>query len=82
MSADEHRPASAETLAEEARLWDSGALRPSDWFDAPEAVPRIAESLTVSITMSKRMLAVPGRSQGAKALASARLRTAGCMSES
>ena len=58
MSADEHIPASAETLAEEARLWDSGALRPSDWFYAPEAVPRSAESATVSITVSKRMLAV------------------------
>ena len=58
MSADEYIPASAETLAEEARLWDSGALRPSDWFDDPKAVPRSAESATVSITISKRMLAV------------------------
>ena len=57
-SNNEYIPASAETLAEEARLWDSGALRPSDWFDAPEAVPRSAESTTVSITISKRMLTV------------------------
>lgn len=52
------KPASDEKLAEEARLWDSGALRPADWLDAPRAVPRIAESATVSVRLPKRTLAV------------------------
>ena len=51
-------PASNDALAEEARLWDSGVLRPSDWFDAPDGVPRSAERATVSVPMSKRTLAV------------------------
>ena len=58
MNLKEYKPATDEKLAEEARLWDSGALRPGDWLDAPRAVPRIAESATVSIRMPKRTLAV------------------------
>ena len=73
---NEYIPASNDALAEEARLWDSGALRPSDWFDAPDGVPRSAERATVSVPVSKRTLAV------LDALAAARLRTAGWMSES
>lgn len=55
---NEYIPASNDTLAEEARLWDSGVLRPSDWFDAPDGVPRSAERATVGIRISKRTLAV------------------------
>lgn len=58
MNSKEYKPATDEKLAEEARLWDSGALRPSDWLDAPSAVPRIAESATVSVRLPKRTLAV------------------------
>ena len=53
-----YKPAPGEKLAEEARLWDSGALRPADWLDAPRAVPRFAESATVSVRLPKRTLAV------------------------
>lgn len=55
---NEYVPASNDTLAEEARLWDSGALRPTDWFDAPDGVPRSAERATVGIPVSQRTLAV------------------------
>lgn len=58
MSAKEYMPASNDALAEEARLWDGGALRPRDWFDAPESVPRSAGRATVGIPVSKRMMAV------------------------
>ena len=58
MKSNEYIPASNDTLAEEARLWDSGALRPSDWFDAPDAVPRSGERAAVGIRISKRTLAV------------------------
>ena len=58
MKPNEYIPASNDALAEEARLWDSGVLRPSDWFDAPDGVPRSAERATVSVSVSKRTLAV------------------------
>ena len=58
MNHKEYIPASNDALAEEARLWDGGALRPSDWFDAPDAVPRSAERAAVGIPVSKRTLAV------------------------
>ena len=54
----EYKPASNDALAEEARLWDSGALSPAGWLDAPDAIPRNADSATVSIRLSKRTLAV------------------------
>ena len=55
---EEYKPARDAKLAQEARLWDGGALRPADWLDAPDAVPRSAESATVVIRLPKRTLAV------------------------
>ena len=57
MKPNKYIPASNDALAEEARLWDSGALRPSDWFDAPDAVPRSGERAADSIGVSKRRAA-------------------------
>lgn len=53
----QYKPASNDALAEEARLWDSGALSPAGWLDAPDAIPRNAESAIVSARVSKRTLA-------------------------
>ncbi|HEY2785566.1 MAG TPA: CopG family antitoxin [Fimbriiglobus sp.] len=45
-------------LAEEARRWDARELTPAGWRDAPDAVPRAAESVAISIRLPKPMLAV------------------------
>ena len=50
----QNKPASNDALAEEARLWDSGALSPAGWRDAPDAIPRNADSATVSARISRR----------------------------
>jgi len=43
-------------LAEEAAAWTDGRLTPEDWQDAPEAVPRAAESKAISIRLPVEML--------------------------
>ena len=58
MNSKGYIPASAEKLAQEARLWDGGALRPAGWLDATDAVPRSAASATVVLRLPKRTLAV------------------------
>ena len=46
---------SDEELAKEATRWSQGA-RPTDWVDAPDAVPRNAESVSISMRVPGRML--------------------------
>ncbi len=58
MNSDNYVPASKEQLAREALLWDSGSLRPDDWIDAPEAVPRSGAATPISIRVPTQMLAV------------------------
>jgi hypothetical protein len=50
--------ATDEELAREAQLWESGAMTPSGWEDAPGAVPRVAESVPISIRLPRRLLAI------------------------
>ena len=45
-------------LAREAERWDKREGSPSDWEDAPELVPRVGESVAVSIRMPKQLLAI------------------------
>jgi len=45
-------------LAEEARRWDSRELTPAGWEDAPEAVPRVKASESISLRLPKVMLAI------------------------
>jgi hypothetical protein len=47
-----------EELAREAERWDKREVSPTDWEDAPELVPRVGESVAVSIRMPKQMLAI------------------------
>ena len=58
MSSDNYVPASKEQLAREASLWDTGNLRPDDWTDAPEAVPKSGCATQISIRVPTQMLAV------------------------
>lgn len=45
-----------EELAREAERWDKREATPSDWDDAPDLVPRPAESVAVSIRLPKQLL--------------------------
>ena len=45
-------------LAEEAHRWDSGEQTPAGWVDAPDAVPRAAESVPISIRVPAPMLTI------------------------
>lgn len=45
-------------LAAEVRAWEDGTRTPAGWRDAPEAVPRAAESRAVSVRFPTRMLAL------------------------
>ncbi|MCI0741643.1 MAG: ribbon-helix-helix protein, CopG family [Gemmataceae bacterium] len=47
-----------EELAREAQLWDSREATPADWDDAPDSVPRAAESEAFSIRLPKKQLAL------------------------
>lgn len=47
-----------EELAEEARRWDEREVTPAGWEDAPEAVPRVKESVAISIRLPRRMIEV------------------------
>ena len=57
---DENGRATNEELAEEARKWVSGELKPTDagWEDAPYAVPRHQEAQQISIRLPKVMVAI------------------------
>lgn len=50
------RKETAAELACEAREWDRGDRSPDDWVDAPEAVPGVAASTTISLRVPKQML--------------------------
>lgn len=43
-------------LAEEAAAWDRREIDPREWEDAPEAVPRHAESRAISIRLPVAMV--------------------------
>src|SRR5260370_36273374 len=45
-------------LAAEAKAWDERKRTPAGWQDAPEAVPRAAESVAISIRLPLKMLAI------------------------
>jgi hypothetical protein len=45
-------------LAAEAKLWDERKLTPANWHDAPEAIPRAAESIAISIRLPRNMVAI------------------------
>src|SRR5260370_42283226 len=47
-----------EELAREAERWSKREIAPSDWEDAPDLVPRAAESIAVSIRLPKQLLAI------------------------
>ena len=49
---------SAEEMAEEARLWAEGEAPPGSLVDAPDAVPRAKESVSLSIRLPRRMVEV------------------------
>ena len=48
--------ASDEELATEAKRWASRDFEPSEWIDAPEAVPRQGAATPISIRIPTRML--------------------------
>lgn len=52
------KKASAEELASEVQKWESGAYADESWKDAPEAIVRQSESVSVSIRFPKQMLDV------------------------
>ena len=58
MTESKYTPASDERLAREAEQWDSGVLEPSEWMDAPEAVPRQGAATPISIRIPTRMLKI------------------------
>ncbi len=56
MSSSAYKPASAKTLEREARAWDSQAVTPRGWKEAPEAVPRAKASTAISLRVPTPML--------------------------
>ena len=58
MNAHNYEKASDEQLAQEARLWTDGTLRPDDWADEPDAVPRSGATTPISIRLPTRMLSI------------------------
>jgi hypothetical protein len=49
---------SAEEMAEEARRWAKGEVLPGSLVDAPDAVPRAKESVSISIRLPRLMVEV------------------------
>src|SRR6266446_5674320 len=47
-----------EELAEEARRWDHREVTPAGWEDAPEAVPRAKESVSINIRLPRQMVEI------------------------
>ena len=58
MTEREYITASDKQLVNEAEQWDSGVLEPSEWMDAPEAVPRQGAATPISIRIPTRMLKI------------------------
>lgn len=58
MTESKYTPTSDEQLAREAEQWSSGELEPSEWIDAPEAVPKRGASTPISLRVPKRMLTI------------------------
>jgi predicted DNA binding CopG/RHH family protein len=54
--ANQERRATPEELAQEATAWADGSNTLKGWEDAPEAVPRQAESTMISIRMPTKVL--------------------------
>ena len=52
----EYTPTSAEKLECEARDWQPGVLTPTDWHDAPEAVPGAGALRSISLRVPEQML--------------------------
>jgi hypothetical protein len=52
------KSATDQALAEEAKLWDERKLTPADWHAAPDAVPRAAESMPISIRLPCQMVTI------------------------
>jgi hypothetical protein len=52
------KTATDQQLAQEAKLWDERKLTPAGWQDAPDAVPRVGESMPISIRLPGRMVAI------------------------
>jgi predicted DNA binding CopG/RHH family protein len=50
--------ATDQELAEEAKSWDERRLTPAGWQDALEAVPRVEESIAISIRLPRQMLTI------------------------
>ena len=50
------RRMTSEELQQEAEGWDSRKVDPHDWEDAPEAVPRAAQSVQISLRLPKKLL--------------------------
>ena len=45
-------------LVQEVQDWESGQIDPRDWIDAPERIPRVGESESISLRMPKKLLAI------------------------
>ena len=58
MSTSNYERASREELEREAEDWDRGVLTPRDWQDAPEAIPRVGASTSISLRVPNDMLAI------------------------
>jgi hypothetical protein len=50
--------ASNQELAEEARRWDQREIMPTDWEDAPDAVPRAKEAIQINIRLPRQMVEI------------------------
>ena len=58
MSQRKHRAPSPDALAREASEWDRRLRSPHDWIDAPEALPRLGVSTTISLRVPNQMLSI------------------------
>ena len=58
MSQANYQPASDDALAAEAKRWESGAIDPDGWVDAPEAIPHVRASTPISLRVPTQMLRI------------------------
>ncbi len=58
MNTPNHKPASREELEREAEDWDRGVLTTRGWQDAPEAIPKVGASTSISLRVPNEMLAI------------------------
>jgi hypothetical protein len=56
--AAELKLSTADQLAAEAAEWSDGTRTLAGWVDAPDAVPRSAESVAISIRLPKPMISI------------------------